>query len=284
MKKLLVSLLLCTALLLSLGLCARAEARIDYVTDTAGILSEDSRAELSEQAREISERTGFPVYILTVEDYTDYVNNGGIEYFAEQVFHTYDLGVGEKEEGILLALSVRDRDFDLYVHGKFGLYAFTDYGQEQLANSFLDNFRANDWEGGFRDYIVNCGILIERAQNGDPLDIWIPDPPEPVEVKRGIDPIEALLIVLFPGLAAGGVVSGMSRQMKTAVKQSGAYSYVGQGGVELSGREDTFINRSVTRQVLRRQSISDNDRPSGGHYGGTTVSGSHGGSHHSGKF
>ena len=282
MKKLLVSLLLCTALLLSLGLCARAEARIDYVTDTAGILSEDSRAELSEQAREISERTGCGVYIVTVDDYRSYVK-GSIGDFSEAVYRNYELGEGEGKNGVLLVLSMDDRDYDLCAYGDFGNYAFTDYGMDQLADSFLDNFRAGDWEGGFRDYVGNCGVMIERAQNGDPLDIWIPDPPEPVEVKRGIDPIEALLIVLFPGLAAGGVVSGMSRQMKTAVKQSGAYSYVGQGGVELSGREDTFINRSVTRQVLRRQSVSDNDRPSGGHYGGTTVN-SGGFSHHSGKF
>ncbi len=287
MKKYLVSLLLCLALLLSLGLCAHAEAQIDFVTDTAGILSEDSRSALNEQARAISEQYGFPVYVLTVEDYQDYVGSGGIEYFAEQVFHTYGLGAGEKEEGILLAMSMRDRDYDLYVHGEFGLYAFTDYGQEQLADTFLDNFRAGDWAGGFSDYIANCGVLVERAQRGDPLDIWIPDPepsPEPTPAQRGLNPLEALMVVLFPGLAAGGAVSGMARKMKTAVKQTGAYNYIGQGGAELTGREDTFINRSVTRQVLRRQSVSDNDRPSGGHYGGTTVSGSHGGSHHSGKF
>ena len=280
MKKLFVSLLLCAAFVLSLGLCAHAEAKIDYVTDTAGILSEDSRAELSEQAREISERTGCGVYIVTVDDYTRYVK-GSIEDFSEAVYRNYELGEGEGKDGVLLAMSMNERDYDLCAYGDFGNYAFTDYGKDQLANSFLDNFRANDWEGGFRDFVGNAGVMIERAKNGDPLDIWIPDPPEPTPARRGIDPIEALLIVLFPSLAAGGVVSGMSRKMKTAVKQTGAYSYVGQGGVELTGREDSFINRSVTRQVIRRRAVSDND--SGGHYGGTTVN-SGGFSHHSGKF
>ena len=282
MKKLLVSLLLCSVLLLSLGLCAHAEAKIDYVTDTAGILSEDVRTQLNEQAREISRQYGCGVYVVTVDDYRSYVN-GSIEDFAEAVYRNYELGEGEGKDGVLLTLSMKDRDYDLCAYGDFGNYAFTDYGKDQLAGSFLDNFRANDWEGGFRDYVGNSGTLIERAQRGDPLDIWIPDPPEPVQPQRGIDPIEALLIVLFPSLAAGGVVSGMSRKMKTAVKQTGAYNYIGQGGAELTAREDTFINRSVSRQVIRRESVSDNDHSGGGHYGGTTVN-SGGFSHNSGKF
>ena len=69
--------------------------------------------------------------------------------------------------------------------------------------------------------------------------------------------------------------------MTTAVKQTRAEEYVGRGSPHLDVRSDQCVNRNVTRQVIRRQ--ENNSRP-GGHYGGTTISGSHGGSHHSGKF
>ena len=59
--------------------------------------------------------------------------------------------------------------------------------------------------------------------------------------------------------------------MKTAVKQTRAEEYVGRGSPHLDVRSDQFINRNVTRQVIRRQ--ENNSRP-GGHYGGTTTAAS----------
>ncbi len=280
-KKLFVCLLLAAALVLSLGLAAHAESQLDYVNDYAGLLSEESRSALNARAEEISRQYGFPVTIVTVNDYRDYVSSGGIEYFAEEVFHTYGLGAGESEDGILLALSMNERDFDLYAHGDFGNYAFTDYGKEQLADTFLDNFRRDDWEGGFADYIDNCGVLVARAKNGDPVDQWIPDPPVQQERQHGMTPMKWLISLLFPGMIGGATVSGMSRKMKTAVKQTRAEEYVGRGSPHLNVHSDQFINRNVTRQVIRRQE-NNNNRP-GGHYGGTTVN-SGGFSHHSGKF
>ena len=282
-KRFLISLLLVCMLLSALSLTAHAEARLDHVNDYAGILTEDECDALNDRAAQVSQTYGFPVYVVVVYDHTEYVN-GDIETFAEEVFHSYDLGAGEDEEGIILALSMKERDYDLYAHGDFGNIAFTDYGKEQLAASFLDNFRANDWAGGFADYIDNCGVLLQRAKDGDPVDIWIPDPtPEPQpQQPTGLTPGKLLLSLLFPGLIGGAGVSGMARQMKTANRQTGAGNYIARGGVQLRVRQDQFYNRVVNRQVIRRQSA--NDRPSGGHYGGTTISGSHGGSHHSGKF
>ena len=276
-----LALLLCAALLLSLGITAHAEAQLDYVNDYAGVLTQEERDTLNERAAAVSRQYGFPVYIVTVSDCRDYVADGNVGTFAEEVFHTYALGYGEKEEGVILAMSMEDRDFDIYAHGDFGNYAFTDYGKEQLADTFLDNFRRDDWAGGFADYIDNCGVMLARAKNGDPVDQWIPDPPAQQERQHGMTPMKWLISLLFPGLVGGAAVSGMSRQMKTAVKQTRAEEYVGRGSPQLRVRDDQFINRSVTRQVIRRQEPSS--RP-GGHYGGTTISGSHGGSHHSGKF
>jgi hypothetical protein len=45
-------------------------------------------------------------------------------------------------------------------------------------------------------------------------------------------------------------------------------------------KNDHFVNRTVTTRVIPRET----QHRSGGHYGGTSISGSHGGSHSSGKF
>lgn len=279
MKKVFVSLLLMLALLFSLSICAHADARIDYVSDYAGLLPESKRQELNDLAARLSDQYDFGVFVVIVDDYTSYVN-GSIADFAEEIFHSYGLGRGETEDGVILAMSMNERDYDIYAHGDFGNYAFTDYGKEQLADSFLDNFRRNDWAGGFRDYIETSGEMMRKAKNGDPVDIWIPDPVE----DRGpsFDGFKAMISLAVGALFGGGAVGGMKRSMKTAVAQTRAEEYVARGGVKLRGRSDEFINRVVNRQVIRHESSSS--RPGGGHYGGTTISGSHGGSHHSGKF
>ncbi len=277
-KKLLLTLLLVLALALNLSAAAFAEARLEYVTDEAGILSEDTRRELNERAGRVSEQYGCGVYVVIVNDYHSYVN-GTIETFAEEVFASYDLGCGDSRDGVMLAMSMAERDFDLYAHGDFGNYAFTDYGKDQLADGFLDNFRRNDWAGGFQDFVNDSEALIRRAKDGDPLDQWIPDP---VEEGPRLEPGELLMSVLIAAVFAGSIVGGMKKKMKTAVRQTRAGNYVPEGGVTLRIRDDRFVNRTVTRQVIRRDPPSS--RPSGGHFGGTTISGSHGGSHHSGKF
>ena len=277
-KKLFVCLLLALCLMLSVMAAAWGEARIDHVSDYAGVLSDSERASLNERAEELTNEYGFGVFIVVVNDYTQYVN-GTIENFAENIFHRYELGWGSKEEGVVLAMSMNDRSYDIYAHGDFGNYAFTDYGKTQLADSFLDNFRRNDWAGGFRDFLSNCGTMLQQAKDGNPVDTWIPDPAEQGPRMT----LGKLLVSLGVGCATGGVTVGsMKRSMKTAVRQSGAANYVSRGGVTLSRKQDDFVNRSVTRQVIPRQ--TSGSRPGGGHFGGTSISGSHGGSHHSGKF
>ena len=273
-KKILISLLLLLSLLLGLSVTAHAEARLDYVNDYAGILSDYERQSLNAEAAQISEQYDCGVYIVIVGDYKEFVS-GNIENFTEEVFHSYGLGWGESEDGVILGMSMDDRDYDVYAHGEFGNYAFTDYGKSQLADSFLDNFRRNDWAGGFRDFVKNSGELMRRAKNGEPLDQWIDDEPE----KGGFDGFK-LVISLIVGCLTGGVtVSGMKKQMKTAVEQTRASGYVPKGGVNLRVQNDQFVNRTVTTRRIQRE-----PKRSGGHYGGTTISGHHGGSHHSGKF
>ena len=277
-KKAIVSLLFALCLLLCMTAAAHAEARIDYVSDYAGLLSDAQRQDLSNLAARVSDEYNFGVFVVVVNDYKSYVN-GSIADFSENVFHRYGLGRGQKEEGVLLAMSMSNRDYDIYAHGDFGNYAFTDYGKRQLADSFLDNFRGNDWEGGFRDFIENSGNMLEMARNGRPVDTWIADQAETGPRMT----LGKILVSLGVGCLTGGAtVSGMKRQMKTAIRQTGAAHYVSLGGVKLSNKRDDFVNRSVTRQVIPRQNTGG--RPGGGHFGGTTTSGSFGGSHHSGRF
>lgn len=277
-KKIFVALLLCIILCMSLGLSAHA-AELYNISDAAGLLGAQDLVTLDENAKAISEHYNCGVYVVIVDDYKSYVR-GSIADFSEAVYQSYNLGLGEGKNGILLALSMNDRDYDLCAYGDWAHYAFTDYGKGQLANEFLDNFRNNDWAGGLYDYVAGCSSLMEMAKNGNPLDTIVY---EQVPEKPGWDPMELMLIVLIPCLVAFAVCSVFRAQMKTANRQYYATDYVAENRSHLRVRSDRFLRRDVVRMPLPRDDDDDGFRPSGGRPGGTTIN-SGGFSHSSGKF
>ena len=277
-RKIFVALLLCAALCMGIGLSASAQ-ELYNISDAAGLLEAQDLVTLDENARAISEHYECGVYVVIVDDYQRYVR-GSIADFSETVYESYRLGLGEGRNGILLALSMAERDYDLCAYGDWAHYAFTDYGKDRLAEEFLDNFRNNDWAGGMYDYVSGCSSLMELAKNGNPLDQMIY---EEVPEEPGWDAMELALIILIPSIIAYAACSMFRAQMKTANKQHYAMNYVAQNRSQLRIRSDQFLTRNVVRTRIRSDDDDEGFRPSGGRPGGTTIN-SGGFSHKSGKF
>ena len=260
MKKLLMCLFLCLSLCLSCSVLAAAEGEsLDYVTDSAGILSENEAKSLNDEAARITERYGCAVYIVTLQDYRSY-NNESVETCTQELYHYFDLGFGEDHNGLILLLSMAERDYDLWGYGPFAVYAFTDYGLDRLEQSFLPYFRQNDWYGGFAAYLRGAENLLTKADQGEPEAYRMP-----LATKAAI--------ALAPSSLIGFLVCGIFKsQMKTAKEKDTAEDYVVSGSARLRIREDQFINRTRTVHVISHDS-GGGSRPSGG-----------GTSHHSGKF
>ena len=275
-NKVFIALLLALTLCLGLGISAHA-AEIGYVTDTAGILSAEEVSYLNEQAKTVSEHYGCGVYICVVDDFTKYVN-GSIADFSEAIYSSYALGLGEEKNGILLSLSMSERDYDLCAYGDWAHYAFTDYGKGKLAETFLDNFRNNDWTGGFNDYIANSVSLMDMAKNGKPLDTIIYEE-EPI--PPGWDAFDIAIIVAVSCLVGFAACSVFSMQMKNTGVKYQAMDYMSFTRNNLRVNNDQFLRRDVVRTRIFND--DDDSRPSGGRPGGTTIN-SGGFSHSSGKF
>lgn len=273
-KRFVLAMILCIALCLAFGGAALASSSGDslsYVSDTVGLLSLEEQQELETTAAQLAERYGCGVYVIIVDDYTDYTN-GSIEDFSEAMYDYYGLGLGDDRNCLILSLSMSERDYDLDAHGSIGNYAFTDYGKEQLAQEFIDDFRYDNWFDGFRDYMSTAGQYLEVAENGTPVDEYSDGGEIDPAVSTGVN---ILLIVGVPCLISLAVCGIFAAQMKTARRQTGARGYISHGGVDMRVTQDQFLYHTVTRQP-----IPQNDNNSGG---GTTVN-SAGHSHSSGKF
>ena len=264
-KKITLSLLLALCLVLSLGGAALAsgEMAVPYVTDAAGLLTQDEVLALEAQAEQIAEDYGCAPYILVVENYRDYEDTYDVREAGMNLYERWGLGYGPEKNGLLLMLSMAERDYALVTNGSVTHQAFTDYGQDYLCEQFLDNFRNDDWVGGFRDYLDGCAWLLEQAKNGTPYDVNT--------APKGFNP----LILVIPLVLALVVCLVLTGQMKTAKRKTEAGDYMVQGGAKMRVVQDIFTHRTVTRQVIQ------SENKGGG--GGTTIN-ARGFSGKSGKF
>ena len=282
-----VCLLLCLSLLVCILLCsatpsvfaesggAGSQSLEYYVSDAAGILTQDQWQRLESAAESVSQQYGCGVYIITVDDYTRYIS-GSVQRCAEAFYSNYGLGFGENRNGSLLFLSMADRDYWLLAYGAEAHSAFTDYASNWLSDQFLDDFRSNDWSGGFADYIQGCEHLLALSAAGTPMDV-----PQQTEHEgdTGMGPI---VTIFAPLLTALGVTQGMKRTMKPVRRKTSAEDYIVPGGIDLRLKRDVFVNRTVSRTVIHTENRSPGSH-GGGFSGGTTVN-SGGFSGHGGKF
>ena len=288
MKKFLSSVLAVLLLIVCLSIPAFADAQLSYVTDDAGILYDSDISALEERAAAVSEQYGCGVYIVTVEDFTDYSDAYYVDDFGEELFSSYDLGLGDGNCGILLILSMAERDYGLVAHGDFANTAFTDYGKYIMQDEFLDNFREDDWYGGFADYIAACGRYLEANANGAPIDVEPSD-----DTEEEYEPLSfgdklffAALMAFRFGLPLGLIVAFIvcaiyKRQLKSVRRATEAARYTVSGGTEITAREDRFTHTTEVRTPIKTESDDHDSDPS--FSGGTTVN-SGGFSHSGGKF
>jgi uncharacterized protein len=268
MKKRWTSLLLLAALLslLALPVLADSDRELPLVCDTCGLLTEEQEEALNEKAEQYSAAYDCDIVLIVVPDTEGY----DVETYTEEVYRYYSFGWGADRSGVILLLSMEERDYDLAAFG-YGNTAFTDYGKEWLMDDVKPYLKKNDWNAAFSKYIDLCAEYLRKARDGRPVDSY-----GALDRLRGGFhlSLRAVVYALIAGLIAALVVNGILKsKMKSAVLASRADDYLA-GDLQLGETDDRFLKKDVTR--VRR------DRGSGsGH--GTSVRSS-GFSHHSGKF
>ena len=268
MKK---SILFTILFLLSLNLWSLSS----LVKDDCGLLSNTELSELQTRAAQISENYNCGVYIVVVKnmddfvfDYEIYSDAFGIEAFAQYYFFNELKGVGDSGDGILLIMSMKERDYDIMAHGNLGNYAFTDYGKSKLADSFLDYFGEGEWYRGFTAYLNKVDRFLDAAAQGTPVDVG-------TRIKEHNLPLSIAAGLIFGFIFALITCLSMKSGMKSVHTALIASNFIAQDGIKIPIQKDIFTHNTVVRQVIQSSSSS------GG--GGTHINSS-GSSHHSGKF
>lgn len=248
-----------------------SEAQLDNITDATGCLTDEQWQALELQAREISGQYNVGVYAIAVDDYLDYTD-GTIYDAADALYHGYTLGLGEDRDGILLLLSMEDRDYILIAYGDNAKYAFSEGGRAYLTEFFLDDFGNDSWYEGFRDYLSWSGNYLENAKNGQPYS-YDHVPMSNSDRLVGIA-IRVAVILLVPLLVAGIYIMVLSAKMKSVEIAEEASNYM-SGELNLTEKSDIYSHTTQSRSKVE----DDDDRS-----GSSSGSSSGGGSGTSGKF
>jgi len=227
-----------------------------YIFDDAGMLTAEEFENLNSYAKQISEYYECGVHILTTD--SEEADEYNIQMFAEDEYLRYtDYGWGEDKDGFLLVLGTYDRSYWLLAYGPWGNYALTDYAKDEMANQFLDNFRNDDWAGGFNDYLSYANYVLDCASQGQPVDVYY----DREETDVGV---EAYAFAAVIGLIAALITcSRYKKQMRTAVIATKADAYVDVGDINMRVRKDIFRYETEDRERIEE----DNDK----NRGGTTV-------------
>lgn len=277
--------MLLAALCFALPLPAMA-AELDAVTDAAGLLTDAERGELNDRAEELAAQYQCAVYIVTLEDMEEMGTSDAYD-LATAVYTEYDLGYGEEKSGLLLLLSMAERDYALIAYG-YGNTAFTDYGKDVLLDEDVLPLLGEDaYYEGFSAYLDTAGEYLSMARDGKPFDVENAPGYNETDGSYGVTArpkydegefaVRLGAVILLPLLLAGGICLYWKRQMNTAVSARTADRYIPSDGFRLTGQQDTFLYRTETRRRI------ENHSSGGGHAGGTSMR-SGGFSGRSGKF
>ncbi len=222
------------------------ESYIDgWVQDDAGLLAGEEEDALEEECGRLFRAHGTGVYIITTPDF----GGGDIKNWQRQIFSQYDLGADSDGSGVMLAISMAERDWGLVGFGE-AQEAFSTYARERLGSLILDDLSDGEFYEAFSGYLSIADDYLSAAEEGNPYT-------EQHRYREGwrFPVIFGVSFLLSLGISAA-VVLTWKKGMNTRVRQKGAMQYLKAGSFYLSNQSDLFLYHTVSRTQRPKQDSS----------------------------
>lgn len=256
MKKLICLLAFLTALMLFAYPAAADSANMERVIDQAGMLSQKTVTELTDEIRQIADQYRFDVVILNIDGIANYTTYD----FAADYYDYGGYGYGENHDGIMLLIVTSTRDYFIMNTGS-AEKIFSDSELTKIENEILPLLGKNNYDAAEKKFVEMVENRLEAATP---------------EGRAG----RLLPILTAVGAGSGAIATGAMRSgMKSVRKKKGAANYIKDGSFRLHTTQDIYLYTTTTRQRIQTQSGGSHSGGGGGFDGGFT---GHSGTHHSG--
>ena len=275
MKRRMLCVLLSMFVLFILPFAGFASEVSSRIVDNAQILDPAEEASLEILTQHLRDTYEMDVVILTINS----LDGKSPQDYADDYYDDNGYGCGEEASGVLLLLSMEERDWYISTCGN-ARYALTDYGIQMIGEATVSSFGIS-YDTGFRVFLNALPDYFEAYENGVPIDGYADYSGDYYHGDR-----EAILYYeeeftpsVFLSLIIGVIVAGISVlvmrfSMNTKRSQSAASVYMNDNSYRLIQKQDLYLYSKVTK-VKRQQ----NNTSSGG---GSSVHRSSGGRSHGG--
>lgn len=248
MKKIFV--LLCVLAVCFAVVIPAAAADQPRLVDNADLLADSEETALLTKLDEISERQQFDVVVVTVTD----LDGENITDYADDFYDYNGYGFGEEYDGVLLLVSVGDRECWMSTCG-YGITAFSDSDIDYILDEFAEEYQSGNYAEAFNVFAEYCDEYVTIARDSEKFD-----------------PLFTGVIAIVVGfLIAFIATSVMKGQLKTVRSKSEASEYTKRGSLQVTESRDFFLYRTVSRRAKPKEnSGSSTHRSSSGrsHGGG----------------
>ncbi len=255
---------------LSLTVCAEsgayisAERILPRFNDEANLLSQAQADSLSEKLDIMSESISFDIVIVTV--YSTGIKSP--ESFSYDYFDYNGFGYGENADGVLLLVSMAERDWYISTSG-YGQTAINDDGLKYISDKVVPYLSDGDYSTAFDVFAELCEDFVIQANTAEPY-------------TSATLPKEKLSLMWIPGSILIGmfisfmIMLGFKSQLKSVRRKPAARDYQVPDSMRVTEQSDMYLYSHVSRTPRQTQTSSK---------GGTHV-GSSGRSHggRGGKF
>ena len=206
------------------------------MVDMAELLSVGERTSMLSQLNRMSEKQKFDVVIVTVNT----IDGKTPQEYADDFYDYNGYGFGTSKDGILLLVSMEDRDWHISTTG-FGITAFTDAGIDYISDQFLSDLSDGEYYDAFEEFATQCDDFITQAKTGEPYDTGnLP--------KESFPFIVVIPFGLIIGLVAALIVTSvMKAKLKSVRMQPTASDYLKRDSMRITNRQDVLLYSHVDR-------------------------------------
>ena len=226
-----------------------------YVVDDADLLTSSEEAELARRAEEISQRQHCDVVVLTEQT----LQGKTPQLFTEDFYVDNGYGYGADHSGMILLLSMEERDWYLATRGD-AIQAITDQGREYMWSKCSSNMSDGNYAAGFRNYLSTVDTMLS-AYNGTlsdkEQDAFQRDFNKFLGVRNRPGIVKTTVIALIVGFLLAFLFSASLRaQLKSVRMKYNATNYRRPNSMHLIKNRDIYLYANTTSRVIETQRSS----------------------------
>jgi uncharacterized membrane protein YgcG len=132
------------------------KAKLDYVNDNAFILTNEQKLKLTEQIKDLEQRIGSQIVILTINS----LAGEKIEDYSLKVATDWGIGRKDYDDGVLITVSVQDRQARIEVGAGLEKIIKDEIAARILREELAPNFREENYYVGLHSAVGTIAKLI----------------------------------------------------------------------------------------------------------------------------